>query len=398
MKSKKMIIIASIMGLALSSIGVLGVYAMSNDDAISSSLPQEGEQGYLGITVYDTENGVQVRWVEPRSGAAEAGIEREDIITAVDGEPIESSEQLQELIADQSAGNTLTLSILRDDEGIDIEVTLGSLRSQVEIFAQPPNVFEPRGEGPVIFNNRFDADRYQLGVAYRSLTPAIAENEGLPTGEGALITNVIEDSPASDGGLQENDIIIAVDGDAVDIEHTLSDRLYAYEAEDQVNLTVLRDGETLEIGVVLATDHPNKRFNQELAFSGSIDIPPIPGFDVPPIPYEIEAIPFTDGFDFFEGELIPFDGDLHFEGGTFSFPEFDLPDGLEPSELLMLSCTNDDGSTLRLTLTMPLLSDGEVVTELPTNVLESFEDAGYTCQITTTPFNQFGSSEDGENF
>ncbi|GAB4337769.1 MAG: hypothetical protein Kow00117_19630 [Phototrophicales bacterium] len=70
--------------------------------------------------------------------------------------------------------------------------------------------------------------------------------------EGALITDVLPDSPAEAAGLMVGDIIQAVDGDVVDAERTLSDRLYAYEEGDTVTLDVLRDAETLQIEVTLA--------------------------------------------------------------------------------------------------------------------------------------------------
>jgi S1-C subfamily serine protease len=66
-----------------------------------------------------------------------------------------------------------------------------------------------------------------------------------------LITEVVEGSPAAEAGLQVGDIVTAVDGDRVDFEHTLRDRLFAYEPGDTVTLDVLRDGETLQIQVTL---------------------------------------------------------------------------------------------------------------------------------------------------
>jgi membrane-associated protease RseP (regulator of RpoE activity) len=62
---------------------------------------------------------------------------------------------------------------------------------------------------------------------------------------------VFADTPAAAADLQEGDIILAVDGDVVDQERTLPDRLYAYEPGDTVTLTVLRDGEEMEVEVTL---------------------------------------------------------------------------------------------------------------------------------------------------
>lgn len=407
MKQKRYVLIVSVMVLILSSVGVLGAYAMSKDESPTHQL-QEGEQGYLGVSVQDTDDGVEVLHVERRSGAAEAGVERGDIITAIDGEAVESSQQLRELIAEKSAGEVITLTVLRDGESMDLEATLGSRRIQIETFDGPPIIVEPNRDGIITFNGPFGMDRYQLGVSYQSLTPAIAQNEELAVEEGALVTSVVEESPAADAGLQEGDIIVAVDGDAVDIEHTLSDRLYAYEAEDHVTLTVLREGETLEIGVVLAADHPDKRFRWGGSFgSSSVGIPADPNwvpFDIDSLPSEIEIIPFGEDFDPFNGEFIPFDGELHFDGGTWSFevPEFDFdaPEGIVPSHILTLSCTNESGSSFNMSLTMPLTVEGEITDELPNSVIESLESAGYECDISTTPFGSSNRSNLGnaENF
>ncbi|HLU08251.1 MAG TPA: PDZ domain-containing protein, partial [Oceanobacillus sp.] len=64
-------------------------------------------------------------------------------------------------------------------------------------------------------------------------------------------TEVLPNSPAENAGLQEHDIITAVNGDVVDAERTLRDRLFAYEPDDTITLDVLRDGETIQIEVTL---------------------------------------------------------------------------------------------------------------------------------------------------
>jgi S1-C subfamily serine protease len=66
-----------------------------------------------------------------------------------------------------------------------------------------------------------------------------------------LITEVVADSPAAASGLEVNDIVTAVDGDKVDVERTLRDRLLAYEPGDTVTLSVLRDGKTQDIQATL---------------------------------------------------------------------------------------------------------------------------------------------------
>jgi membrane-associated protease RseP (regulator of RpoE activity) len=69
--------------------------------------------------------------------------------------------------------------------------------------------------------------------------------------EGARITEIVPDSPAAKAGLQVDDVVTAVNDEAVDEEHTLRDRMFAYEPGDTVTLAVTRSSETLSIDITL---------------------------------------------------------------------------------------------------------------------------------------------------
>ena len=70
---------------------------------------------------------------------------------------------------------------------------------------------------------------------------------GLP--EGAAVKSVVEDGPAAKAGLQENDIITAVDGQTVSGSSELADIVSASEPGAILVLTVYRQGQTEEIKV-----------------------------------------------------------------------------------------------------------------------------------------------------
>jgi S1-C subfamily serine protease len=64
--------------------------------------------------------------IAPNSPAQKAGLEANDIITAVNGTPINQSNSLDSLLYQYSVGTTIRLSVLRNNTEININVTLGA--------------------------------------------------------------------------------------------------------------------------------------------------------------------------------------------------------------------------------------------------------------------------------
>ena len=84
------------------------------------------QHALLGVTVSSASNGATVGSVESGSGAAKAGMKSGDVITAVDGKSITSSQQLRAVIAAHKPGDTITLTIRRSGATKTLDVTLGS--------------------------------------------------------------------------------------------------------------------------------------------------------------------------------------------------------------------------------------------------------------------------------
>jgi S1-C subfamily serine protease len=74
----------------------------------------------------ETKQGAIVRSVEEDGPAAAAGLQRGDLITAVEGEPIQSPQDLVDAIAEHEPGDTVTLTVLQsgEEEEREVEVTL----------------------------------------------------------------------------------------------------------------------------------------------------------------------------------------------------------------------------------------------------------------------------------
>jgi S1-C subfamily serine protease len=111
-------------------------------------------------------------------------------------------------------------------------------------------------------------DYAYLGVTSESLYPQLAEHLGLDTEAGALITDVVNDSPADDAGLKGStgddtfqlqqvktggDVVIAVDGKPVLQNNDLSTLVAAHKPGDSVTLDVLRDGQKESVDVTLGS-------------------------------------------------------------------------------------------------------------------------------------------------
>lgn len=101
-----------------------------------------------------------------------------------------------------------------------------------------------------------------LGIRGGEITPQMAEALSLPVQKGVLVTEVVADSPASKAGLKGvdpttanngafGDIITQVDGQAVASVTDLTGYLNTKKVGNQVTLTVLRDGQTIQVPVTL---------------------------------------------------------------------------------------------------------------------------------------------------
>ncbi len=99
-----------------------------------------------------------------------------------------------------------------------------------------------------------------MGVTFQDIDAQVAKDEDLPVTSGAWIhaqegagSAVVDGSPAADAGIQGGDIVTALGGTAVDREHPLDLLLLTHGPGDTVTVTVLRDGASQELELVLGT-------------------------------------------------------------------------------------------------------------------------------------------------
>ena len=112
-------------------------------------------------------------------------------------------------------------------DNIGFAIPINQVRSIVESIIQNGYIVKP-----------------YIGVSVSDVSSE-SQSYGLP--QGAAVRSVVENSPAAEAGLQENDIITAANGDAITGSNDLVKLVKAASAGDTLELTVYRQGQTVTV-------------------------------------------------------------------------------------------------------------------------------------------------------
>ena len=202
-------------------------------------------RGWLGVLIQkitpelaegfglEDDEGALVSRVDPTGPAAEAGIERGDVIMKFDGTPIKTMEDLPRKVAATPVGKKVEVVVLREGKRKTLKVEIGELSEPTVAEAAPG----PGGEGPARF-----------GIGAQDITPHIAEQLGLDEGEGGVvITQVEPGSAAAEASLRRGDVILEVDREEVKTVAQLKKHLA--DAKQGALLLIRRGDSTLFVAM-----------------------------------------------------------------------------------------------------------------------------------------------------
>ena len=169
-----------------------------------------------------------------------------------------SSEQLEGVFQTDAAinpGNSGGPLVNLQGEVIGMNTAINS-QGQLIGFAIPVNEAKRMIDS---YNKYGRIVRPYLGIRYVLVTPELAKANKLEVDYGALLIKgqtatdlaVVPGSPADKAGLTENDIILEVDGQKIDQEHSLVKALTKYQPGQTVKLKVYSKGATKDITVTL---------------------------------------------------------------------------------------------------------------------------------------------------
>ncbi|HXC56140.1 MAG TPA: DegQ family serine endoprotease [Rhizomicrobium sp.] len=85
-------------------------------------------------------------------------------------------------------------------------------------------------------------DRGYLGVNIQNVTPEIATSLNIATPKGAIVAEVVPGGPAASAGIQQGDVVTALDGRTVEDSRDLTRHIASLPAGATATFTVLRDG------------------------------------------------------------------------------------------------------------------------------------------------------------
>jgi len=162
-------------------------------------------RGWLGVEIQEVTpdlaksfglsvpSGALVAGVESDGPAAKAGIERGDIITKFNRETVHDEHELPEMVAATAIGKQVPIEVIRNGKHVALNATIAQLKEQQIASAENP------GEAGASW-----------GLQVRDLTPELAQQLGLHSSKGVVVTGVKQDSPAADANLQQGDQILEI--------------------------------------------------------------------------------------------------------------------------------------------------------------------------------------------
>lgn len=195
-------------------------------------------------------SGVLISGVQAGGPADKAGIVRGDIILEADGKAVNTPGALQAAIDAKKSGDTLALKVKHGDAEKTVTVTLTGEngRAFLGIIAAGPN-----GAGRML------GGRFGFGMGNGPNNGFNDGRFGMMGPGGAYVADVVDGGPAQKAGIVQGDVILSMDGKALDGNSTLADLIAAKKVGDTVTLSVQSAGQAQPHDVKVTLDQtPNK--------------------------------------------------------------------------------------------------------------------------------------------
>ena len=214
---------------------------------VATELIEHGKvtRGWLGVSIQDVDSGLAeklgldkpkgalINRVFDGTPAAESGLQKGDLIVAIDDEAIRNVNHLRYAIATYKPMTTVSISILRADQTQNISATLSERSAQVLRSAED-------SEGYV--------DLWK-GLSLQNLTADLAEKLGHTADKGVLIAGVAPGSAAAKAGLHKGDLILEVENQPIHSVAEFKSAIEEVEEETSILLLIKHEGQARYVTV-----------------------------------------------------------------------------------------------------------------------------------------------------
>lgn len=169
-------------------------------------------RGFLGVSIQEvtpdlakafnlpSAEGALVGDVSPDSPGAKAGLQKGDVITALNGQKVSDYHDLRLRISQTAPGTSVKMDVYRNGQKQQMTAALGEFPEKAQAAENTP-----QGEAPAL-----------EGVQVENLNSEVAQQLNLPpTTRGVVITRVDPDSTAAETGLERGDVVQEVNRKAV---------------------------------------------------------------------------------------------------------------------------------------------------------------------------------------
>ncbi|MDR3371027.1 Do family serine endopeptidase [Rhodoferax sp.] len=194
--------------------GLLGVAAQEVNQTLADAFKLDKPMGAL---VTDVVKG---------SAGATAGVHVGDIITQVDGKPVELAGDLSSLLTMATPGQHITLQVWRDGKTVQLAAILGDAGKAKEASMATPSASPPQG---------------QLGMVLRPLLPG--ERNVIDLTSGLLVESV--SGLSTDAGVQVGDLLLAINGQPVSTLLQVRSAVFGAATKKSLALLIQRDTEKI---------------------------------------------------------------------------------------------------------------------------------------------------------
>src|SRR6266403_2163451 len=195
------------------------------------------------------DKGVVVRTVEADAPAYKSNLRPFDVITQVDGTPVDTDSQLQHEILKKKIGQNVELTVWRKGQMIKVPVRTGELPNDMARASNEPiQPVQPKQE-----------DVGKFGLQVQEITKEVAERLRLSVQQGVIVTDVADNSLAAQQDVQREDIITEVDGKPITNVQSFREALTKADPKRGVLLYLDRKGSKTFAVLKAGTSYATRR-------------------------------------------------------------------------------------------------------------------------------------------